>query len=102
MAGDYSGRGGLRLEFHPTAAVIDCGEAHVLRPYTVENTADRPVITVNNGGTPLAIALRPDGTLAGSGAVDVTGRVVAGSDANGVTFAPRTVRCAVGTLSVAK
>lgn len=73
MAGQYSGQGGLRLEFHPTAAVLDCGEAHVLKPYAVENTADRIIVTIRNGSAPLTLTLQPDGTLTGSGAVDVAG-----------------------------
>jgi hypothetical protein len=98
MAGQYSGQSGLRLEFRPTAAVIDCGEAHVLKPYTVENTAERIIVTVNNDATPITLALQPDGTLAGSGAVDVAGRVVTGTDANGVVYAPSNARCVVGSL----
>ena len=98
MAGQFSGQGGLRLEFHPTATVLDCGEAHVLKPYAVENTADRIIVTVRNGDAPLTLTLQPDGTLTGSGAVDVAGRVVTGTDANGATYAPRSARCAVGSL----
>jgi hypothetical protein len=37
--------------------------------------------------------------LAGSGTVDVTGRLVTGVNGADVTFAPRTERCTVGTLT---
>ena len=98
MAGQYASAG-LRLEFHPTAALIDCGEAHVLRPYAVENLADRIVVTINNAGGAVPLTLQGDGALAGSGAIDVAGRVVTGTDANGAIFATRNVRCAVGVLA---
>jgi len=99
MAGRYSGQGGLSLEFHAAAAVLDCGEAHVARPYAIENTASQVLVTVKNGNTPFTLALRPDGTLAGSGSVEVAGRAVAGSNANGIVFVLRNARCTVGTLA---
>ena len=34
MGGTYAG-GGLKVEFRSTAAVLDCGNAHVMRPYGV-------------------------------------------------------------------
>jgi hypothetical protein len=90
------------MEFHPTAALLDCGEAHVLRPYAVANTADRLTVTVKNGTSPFTLTLQPDGTLAGAGTVEVAGRVVTGTDANGATFAPRTARCGIDSLSPAR
>jgi hypothetical protein len=99
MAGKYGAANGLQLEFQPTAAVLDCGEAHVLRPYTVENFADRLVVTVRNGNVPLPLTLRPDGTLSGSGGVNVAGRVVTGTNDQSATFAARNTHCAVGLLA---
>jgi len=99
MGGRYSGQGGLSLEFHAAAAVIDCGEAHVARPYMVENAASQVLVTVKNGAAPFTLAVRPDGTLTGSGSAEVAGRVVAGSSANGIAFAPRNSRCTIGTLA---
>jgi hypothetical protein len=98
MTGTYAG-GGLQLEFHPTAVVLDCGEAHVLQPYTVENVADRLVVTVRNGATPVPLSLQPDGTLAGAGSIDVTGRVVTGATDTAITYAPRTARCPAAALA---
>jgi len=98
MTGTYAG-GGLQLEFHPTAVVMDCGEAHVLQPYTVENLADRLVVTVKNGATPVPLAVQPDGTLAGTSAVDVTGRVVTGATDTAVTYAQRSARCSAASLA---
>ena len=96
--GSYASAGGLKIEFHPTAALLDCGEAHVLRPYVVTNTADKLTITVKNAASPFTLTPQPDGTLTGAGTVDVAGRVVTGTDANGATFAPRTARCGIDSL----
>jgi hypothetical protein len=90
-----------RSEFRSTAAVLDCGEAHVMRPYDVQNLADRLVVTVRNGNTPLTLTLGADGALAGSGSVDVAGRLVTGVNGQDVTFAPHQERCAVGRLTYA-
>jgi len=93
------------FEFHTNDTVIlarraalHCGEAHVLKPYAVAITADGIIVILRNGSAPLTLTLQPDGTLRGSGAVDVAGRVVTGTDANGATYAPRSARCAVGSL----
>jgi len=99
MSGTYAAAGGLRIEFQPTQAVLDCGDAHVVQPYATKNQADAFRVTIQNGNAAVALTLRPDGALSGSGSVDVTGRVVSGTDANGVTFAPRSARCNVGVLT---
>jgi len=99
MGGKYVGPGGLQVEFHATAAVLDCGEAHVMRSYSVENLADRVVVTVRNGSVPLTLMLQPNGTLSGSGIVEVAGRLVTGTNGTGATFTPRTTRCEVGVLA---
>jgi len=99
MGGTYAGAGGLKVEFRPTAATLDCGEAHVMRPYDVQNLADRVVVTVRNGTVPLTLTLGPDGALAGTGSVDVAGRLVTGMSGQNVTFAPHQERCAVGRLT---
>jgi hypothetical protein len=99
MSGKYGAAGGLQIEFQPTQAVLDCGEAHDIQPYATKNLADRFVVTIQNGDAPIALTLRPDGVLAGSGSIDVSGRVVTGTNATGATYAPRTARCTVGSLS---
>ena len=99
MTGQYAGQGGLALDFTAERVVLDCGEAHVARRYTVENAAKQVLVSVNNGAAPFSLALQPNGTLAGSGNVEVSGRVVTGSTGNGIAFAPRTARCAAGVLA---
>jgi len=100
MGGTYAASNGLKVEFRATAAVLDCGKAHVKKPYDVQNLADRVVVTVRNDNAPVTLTLRPDGTLAGSGSVDVLGRLATGITDSGVTFAPHQERCALGTLTL--
>jgi len=102
MGGTYGGAGGLKVEFESTAVTLDCGNAHVKRPYEVQNLADRLVITVRNGSVPLMLTLGPDGALAGSGAVDVAGRLVSDVRGDKVTFTAHTEKCAVGTLALTR
>ena len=104
MGGTYSGAGGLKAEFRPTSVILDCGQAHVMRPYDVQNLVDRLIVTVRNGSTSASFTLRPDGMLAGSGSVEVAGRLLTGfnDNAGAPTFTPHPERCAVSTLAVSK
>ena len=99
MGGTYAGPGGFKVEFQSTAVVLDCGNAHVKRPYDVQNLADRLVVTVRNGNVPMTLTLGPDGALAGAGSADVAGRLVTGINGSDVTFVPHQERCAIGTLT---
>lgn len=99
LEGQYSGSGGLSMEFHTAAVILDCGEAHVARPYALAFTTNQGTVSVNNGGTPFSLALQPNGSLSGSGAIDVSGRVIVGSNSSGFVFAPRNARCAISTLA---
>lgn len=99
LEGQYAGPGGLSMEFHTAAVVLDCGEAHVARPYSVDFAPNQITLVVSNGGNSTAMALQADGSLSGSGNVDVSGRVIVGSNANGFVFAARNARCGLGTLS---
>ena len=78
---------------------LRAGPRHDALRTSRQNPVDRLVVTVRNGNAPFALTLRPDGTLAGSGTVDVAGRLVTGFGDTGVTFAPHTERCAVSTLA---
>jgi hypothetical protein len=98
MSGQYGSPGGLALEFRDNGVILDCGEAHVAKPYTVEAGATHVAITVKNDPAPFTLALQSDGSLTGSGSIDVMGRVVSGSTANGIAFAPRNARCALSVL----
>ena len=74
-------------------------EAHVRQTYAVENLADRMIVTVRNGSVPLTLTVRADGSLGGSGTVEVTGRVLTGMNDSVATFSPLTTRCAVSVLT---
>lgn len=100
MGGTYAGPSGFKVEFQATAVVLDCGNAHVKRPYDVKNLTDRVVVTVRNGSVPMTLTVGPDGALTGSGSVDVAGRLVTGINGSDVTFAPHQERCVLGTLTV--
>ncbi len=99
LAGTYAGQGGLRIEFREESATVECGEAHVAEPYVVESAGSQVVLKIQNGDTPFAMQLQPNGTLVGSGGVSVAGRVVTGSRGDEITYASRNASCAIGTLA---
>lgn len=100
IEGQYVGREGFDLEFLPTAAVISCREAIIARNYTVSVKDGRVVVMFENGGVPLTLELRPDGTLTGPETVRVDGRVINGMDKNDqIVFQPVKDTCTVGVLT---
>jgi hypothetical protein len=100
LAGTYAGQSGLRIEFREDLATVECGEAHVAEPYVVQDAGGQISVKIQNGATPFMLSLQPNGTLAGSGAIDVAGRVVTGSTENALTYASRNARCMIGTLAL--
>jgi hypothetical protein len=56
MTGKYGG-GMLLLDFSENSLILDCGQAHVRQPYTVENTPNALLIHVQNSGGPFTLAL---------------------------------------------
>ncbi len=99
MTGKYSSSSGLLLDFGGDAVTLDCGQAHIKAPYTVENTPAQFVVHVQNGGGPFTLAVASDNTLRGSGSTAVNGRLVSGMNGDNVTFAPHSETCAVGTFA---
>jgi hypothetical protein len=97
MTGKYSG-GKLLLDFSGNSLVLDCGQAHVRQPYTVENTPNALLIHVKNSGSPFTLALEPDNSLRGAGSSAVNGRLVTGMNGENVAFAPHSETCDVGTF----
>jgi hypothetical protein len=97
MTGQYGG-GKLLLDFRGNSLILDCGEAHVRPPYTVENTSAALVIHVQNPGGPFTLTLQPDNSLRGSGSTAVNGRLVSGMKGEDVTFAPHSETCDVGAF----
>jgi len=97
MTGKYVG-GMLQLDFSGNSLVLDCGQAHVRAPYTVENAPDTFLIHVQNSGGPFTLALQPDNSLRGAGSTTVNGRLVTGMNGDDVAFAPHSETCDVGTF----
>src|SRR4029079_9737869 len=94
MTGKYGG-GQLLLDFTGNSLVLDCGEAHVRQPYTVENTANALLVHVKNSVSPFTLAVQPDNSLRGAGSTTINGRLVTGMNGNNVTFAPHIETCDV-------
>jgi len=99
LAGMYAGQSGLRIEFREDSATVECGEAHVAEPYVVQDANAQVSVRIQNGAAPFVLSLQPNGTLVGSGTIDVAGRVVTGSTENALTYASRSARCVIGTLT---
>jgi hypothetical protein len=98
--GKYSSAGGgLLLDFGGDAVTLDCGQAHVKAPYTVENTPARFVVNIQNNGGPFTLAVAPDNTLRGSGSTTVNGRLVSGMNGDNVAFTPHSESCNVGSFA---
>ncbi len=97
MMGKYGG-GILLLDFSSNSLVLDCGQAHVRAPYTVENAPNTFLIHVQNSGGPFTLALQPDNSLRGAGSTSVNGRLVTGMNGDDVAFAPHSETCEVGTF----
>jgi hypothetical protein len=97
MTGKYGG-GMLMLDFSGNSLVLDCGQAHVRQPYSVENTSNALLIHVQNSVGPFTLAVQPDNSLRGTGSTTVNGRLVTGMNGDNVTFAPHSETCDVGTF----
>ncbi|HXS94465.1 MAG TPA: hypothetical protein VN736_07660 [Candidatus Limnocylindrales bacterium] len=78
---------------------MDCGQAHAKAPYSVESTATRYVVRVQNSGGPFLLAVEADGTLRGSGSTTVNGRLVTAIKGGSASFAPHSQSCTISTLS---
>jgi hypothetical protein len=100
MTGKYS-FSGLLVDFAGDAVTLDCGQAHVKAPYTVENGPSQFLVHVQNSGGPFTVAVASDNTLRGSGSTTINGRLVTGMTGDKVTFAPHSESCNLGTLSPA-
>jgi hypothetical protein len=65
-------------------------------------SGNRVLVTVQNGGSEIALELRPDGALAGSGTAKLVGNALAGMDANSrPVFQTVSETCPVDVLSPA-
>ena len=103
MVGTFASAGGLKIQFDDGYAVIDCAQAHVKVQYSVAYPAGSMRVTVQNGGSPLALTLGANGALSGSGTTTVNGKLMTALNANGdPILTPTSASCPVGTLTAAK
>jgi len=100
LAGEYSGGGGFSVKFNADSAVLKCGESADTQDYVVENSGNQTLIKIQNASKPVVLNFKSDGTLIGSGPVQVNGRRLTGKNANDdLTFAPRPATCTLGILT---
>ena len=100
LNGTYAVAGGLKIEFRGDSATLECGEALNSEGYAVVPESGQLVVKFQNNTGPLSLVLEPNGTLTGSGSVDVTGRkAIESDDGRSVDFLPRNARCNLGTLT---
>jgi len=100
LTGTYAAVGGLTIEFRDDSATVECGQAHTAEAYSVVPAGGQLAVKLQNGASPLTLILQPDGTLAGSGTVDVAGRRLVPTSGDDVhNFVPQNARCNVGTLA---
>jgi hypothetical protein len=99
LVGGYNSGGGLQLTFAPATVVLDCGRAHVMAPYTIENTPTQFVIHVQNPGGPFNLAMTQANSLRGAGSTTVNGRLFTGANTNDLTFTPHSESCNIATFS---
>ena len=91
---------GLRVEFSVNNVVIDCGQAHVKAQYSMRTVGSQVSIAIANDKSPFTLALQPNGSLGGSGATTVNGRLLTGQDASGnFNFKPVAATCNIGSLA---
>ncbi|HLY66823.1 MAG TPA: hypothetical protein VKU60_14915, partial [Chloroflexota bacterium] len=99
VTGPYASSSGMKLDFGNAWVTLDCGQAHVNAPYTVDNTASGFIVHVQNGGGAFLLGVAPDNTLRGSGSTTVNGKLVSGVNGEVVSFTPHSESCSVGTFA---
>ncbi len=97
--GPYAGSNGMLLSFGNGFVTLDCGQAHINVPYTVENTATGFVIHVQNAGGAFLLSTAPDDTLRGTGSTTVNGKLVSSVNGKVVNFTPHSETCNFGTFA---
>ncbi|MEP6602218.1 MAG: hypothetical protein ABJB49_10490 [Nitrospirota bacterium] len=101
MGGKYVGANGFSITFHPESASVACGNAERALAYSVQRTANQVLLKIQDKTDPITLQLKPDGSLFGTGTVQVNGRTIVGTTDdpdNPYTFAPKVARCTLGSL----
>jgi hypothetical protein len=101
MTGEFEVAGGADIDFRDNSAIVACGLIAAEYPYTVDLSGDHPVLRLAaQGKQPIDLTFGEKNTLAGSGEIQVTGRVPTGQNQDGdVVYTQRTAKCSLGTFS---
>jgi hypothetical protein len=101
LHGEYDGQGGLSPEFHEDSVLLGCGQTFLASNYSIRDVNSQWIISIDNGGNPVTLALGPGRNLSGSGPIRVNGHAFVGerNNGNGPMFAPASATCASGTLN---
>jgi len=99
MVGPYASSNGMKLAFDNLFVTLDCGEAHINAPYTVENSPSGFIVHVQNGGGAFLLGVAGDNTLRGSGSTTVAGKLVSSLHGQNVSFTPHSESCNVGSFA---
>jgi hypothetical protein len=102
LNGTYSVAGGLKIEFRADSATLECGTALSSEGYAVVSEGGQLVVKFQHSPGPLSLVVQPNGTLTGSGSVDVNGRKIYRSQTGDIAYTPQNARCTLGTLTPSK
>ena len=102
LNGTYAAQGGLKIEFRDDSATLECGESFNSQAYSVLPENGQFVVSFQNQAEPLSLILQPNGTLTGSGNVNVAGRRAIQGNGGGIDYQARDATCALGTLQASK
>ena len=93
-------RAGLLLDFAGDAVTIDCGQAHVKAPYTVENATSALIVHVQNSGGSFDLdrLLRQE-RCAAREAPQSTASWSPAMNGDDITFTPHSESCAVASFT---
>jgi hypothetical protein len=97
MNGSYAG-GSFGLTFHRESVTMACGDSEQALPYSVQHSGNKTMLMIQDKPT---MQLMPDGSLNGSGTVQVKGRIITGTTDdinNPFVFALHPASCPMGRL----
>ena len=97
MNGSYAG-GSFGLTFHRESVTMACGDSEQALPYSVQHSGNKTMLMIQDKP---AMQLMPDGSLNGSGTVQVNGRIITGTTDdinNPFVFALHPASCPMGRL----
>jgi len=97
MNGSYAS-GSFGLTFHRESVTMACGDSEQALPYSVQHSGNKTMLMIQDKPT---MQLMPDGSLNGSGTVQVNGRIITGTtdDINTpFVFALHPASCPMGRL----